>query len=552
MPRRILESVSSEVSCLLEWLNAFKRRLWHSRVFILAFFASLTLWSFIPIVMKGSPTIHVDEAYFFYIAGLSAESGFLQTQLPAYGSSWVYPPVIPMIFTGFAFLISPLNLGIIDWIIMMEVFKHFMESIMIFLAGYLLYRLMRSIGFKQTESYFGMFAFIASPIIAYRLFYVHATYIANFLGIFFILYALFLLSENRGRGDIKSVLLLGMAFSGIVLSHTFSALAFTLAFFLPFALLSRKEDIWKAFPTLIGSIAVSLAICLPFLLHLVFYGGDVGIGAINEGGSPDTSLIYTGVNWHNAHSMLRLDFFIQILFPLALPLSAGAVLASFKKKDKKIIFPVLSLVLLVALSYSWLIGGFSVIGNYRYPTFMIIPFSLLTGVFLHRVWLFISTKKKRSGKTIFLIVCVSLILIGATYASGIVSAYQPDELGDLKELVEENGITGTIMTDPRFAPWIPLLIPEGKIAFAMTQIINPNESAMKSVWDMISPNVGTELKYNISKELSIDYVILNKNFGVVDGIRYKGFKDNVISTYAAPYFELVEESDNWIIFRPVI
>ena len=205
----------------------------------------------------------------------------------------------------------------------------------------------------------------------------------------------------------------------------------------------------------------------------------------------------------------------------------------FKIKKFYLFFPLILFLIWYLSSYT----NFYFFANYRVVLILTLLLPITIYYFL----------KSINNKFLRLFIFIYLIFFGIFSYSQVQNNYSIQELNEVKSYFENNNIKNvTVLSYYRLNTWLPFLINNSSVPLANTDLYYTNYDVRNKVEKLFTP-IDLVEKWQILKDLKVDYVVLMKEKGIQDGSLYKGVGD-IFNEKTGKYF-LKEETERLYIYK---
>jgi hypothetical protein len=394
------------------------------------------------------------------------------------------------------------------------------------LSAFFIFKIAELLSEKKILHFLSGFFYITLPILSYRLFYLNATFYANFIGILFlILFIYFLIKYKKERHS--GFLVLSILFYSVTLfTHQLVFMMATIVLGIDFLkdLIFEKKFLRtikeKSFYVIsAGIINLGYILQIPLfskilsILHLAHY---------NAFGTEQTTKVS-----ENALPPLLPDIILWF--------SVIAALLVFIKKEKRLYVIALFHIFLFS---PLILNIFNIYppAYFRYDSFYIVTIPFLLSYFISLL------QKVHLQITMIAIIITFFIIRTAEIKNG----FYLTELNSLGK-----GLTSLDCSDTvsyfRIAPWIPV-VSHSTNYFAEVDIYNDHADKMANDITMFSSQVNMKQRLALIKKEKVDCIVYEKNILIVDGFRIKGwekYRYNDLYKVSKKHYE----DNNLVVFK---
>lgn len=444
-----------------------------------------------------------DEAVYFFIHKSILATGFIPETLRYIGSipNYIYPTLY-MIMSALQIFPSPDSLDL-------KLASLALQTVLFFsllVSSFMISRITGILFKNEITTFLSGILFLALPILSYRLFYLHATFYANFVAITFLLCFLYylLLARTSGR---KKYLILSAFFYGMTLfTHQLVFMMATILLGIDFFLQISPISI-PAFVSQVrektGFGIITVAINIGYLSRTPLYAKILSILGISQSAQFGEEMVVK-------ESASALPPVIPEFFLILCVVSMLAILVSGRWKSAR----------LFALFYLFLIGsvllgtfGIHLPASFRYDTFYVIIVPILLSFFITHIIVSLSVRS---------VLLTFLFIVFASHTSHITNGFYLDELSSLQKGLGTLRCTNTVSYF-RIAPWIPTLS-DSTVYYAHVDIYNAHQDRMDESIRMFAPSEELSSRVALMRDKQVDCLVYEKNVLEIDGIRVKGWE----------------------------
>jgi hypothetical protein len=354
---------------------------------------------------------------------------------------------------------------------------------------------------NRTAFLSGLF-YIILPIISYRLFYLNATFYANFVGMTFLLLFQLYLYKYREQQKKAYVFTAMLFYAATLFTHQLVFMMATILLGLDFlteVIFTRK--------LLQQIIEKALFIFIAIILNI----GYILKTPIVEKVLHILGLVKTSEFGNEVTAKGGADLLPPIVPEFILGFSLIAIVLIFYCKQKKL-YP-------IAIFHGFLISpiilnaiNIHLPASFRYDSFYIITIPILISIFL-------STIKKPYITFLSTVFLISIFVIQTAH---ITNGFSLSELGSLQKGLSILQCKNTVSYF-RIAPWIPVLS-DSTIYYAHVDIYNAHQDKMNEAMSMFLTNDSLKKRLSLMKQHRVNCMVYEKKIVIVDGIRVKGWE----------------------------
>lgn len=479
----------------------FKAKIIRSQVFVLCLYVSVifVFYFLIPWIKGG--TVYFfrwDEGPYLYIFKKIGETGYIPNELNYIGGipNYIYPNLYLLLSSTLIFVSKSLNLMAASLILQGILF------ITLSVSALTLYKLVTLVSKNSLTSFLAGLFYIVLPIASYRLFYLHATFYANFVGMMFLLLFLFYLTKYRIEENKKTLLLSIFFYSLTLFTHQLVFMMATVILGIDFLIevvtkrKLRAQIVEKFF---FGSSAV--LINLGYILRTPIFAKILSVLGIEKSSQFGQEVVVKS----------SAEALPQIVPNIILGISLVAVILIFVKR-KKLLYGVSLFHVFIISPVLLSVLNINLPASFRYDSFYIITIPILLSYFLSLV----------KDINIKLIVATFVLVLFSLRISTITNGFSLDELTSLKTGLHELNCNNTVSYF-RIAPWIPVLS-NSSIYYAHVDIYNAHQDKSDQEMAMFSNEGDQNKRFSLMKEKKVDCIVYEKAILVVDNIRVKGWE----------------------------
>lgn len=478
----------------------------------------------IPWVKSGSVFLfRWDEAVYIFIAQEILKTGFIPSTLNYVGGfqNYIYP-LLYLIITNFVVLTNT-NILLISSIALQTTL-----FISLLIGATISKKIADLISPDRKLGLFTGIFYIALPVISSRLFYLHATFYANFVGISFMLMFIYYLLKYKKNKCVSSLILSILFYSITLFTHQLVFMMSTLFFtFFLIHELFKKRQLQRIFLEGIGFGLTALILNIGYLVNVPLSKkvlSLLGLVQYEEFGQEV-------VRKASADSLPILIPFIVLIICL---LSSYVIITNSVYRKYRI-FAFFFIFIVSSIELNKL--GIHLPASFRYDSFYIIVTPLLLSVFVNFIVQFRSIKS----------MIISFIVFGFVLNSAaITNGFYKEELYSLQRGLLKLNCSNTVSYF-RIAPWIPTLS-SSNIYYAHVDIYNAHQDLMNESILMFSTSTDLTTRLLLMKEKKVDCLVYEKNILIQDNIRVKGWEK---WRYESLYPVSIEnyEDENLVIFK---
>ncbi len=448
------------------------------KLIVVLSFLLITLLLFVQFWIKGTPVIRVDEGFNILISEKISENGQIPNYLTEYNGGQVqnYYPLYSIIF----YSLYSIGGNIENSLYLFNVFL--LVILFISFASF----------FNLTKKFTTSLLFLFSPIIVYQIFYVHSNYYPSLLCLFISIVSLKYLFDYL-KSNKKIYLFISLfLYSILPMIHFFTFIFFTFIIFFSIFFYNRDQTLFKKLFTSAIYIIAALIISGYYIFLTLFYKITL---------AEPTSFVPK-----------ISPYLFNLIFPGAtlIMIILGSLIL-LKRKEFYLFVPFI-------LFFGWFLSSYTnfyLFASYRIAFILVLFSPIIITHFL----------KHFNNKLLRLFLFGYLIFFGIFAYSQVQNNFSIDEFNEIKYYFEENNIQNvTVLSYYRLNTWLPVLINNSNVVLANTDLYNTNYKVRVKV-EKLFTNIGIREKWEISKELKIDYIILIKEQGFQDGSVYKGIGD---------------------------
>lgn len=497
-----------------------------SNLFVISIYSTLIFicYFLIPWIKEGTVYFfRSDEAAYLYIYKQITMSGFIPTELNYIGGIPNY--IYPTLYLLLSILLTTANqtFNLLMGSISLQLILFFILTF----SSLIIFKLVRLLSKQFVMPFFAGLFYIILPVISYRLFYSHATFYANFVGIFFLLLFLYYLTKYRFESQKKNLVLSIIFYSITLFTHQLVFLMSTIILGMDFFLrIFQKKNVFYELIEKAIFVISALILNLGYLIKTPLAQKALSILGIAHYEQFGREVVIKQ----------SADALPTLIPDIVLVVSIISVLFIFLNKSYKSFY-------LIALFHVFIIT--SILLNYvdihfpasfRYDTFYIVTLPIILSCFLNFF-------KKTKIKIFLLVFIVYLFSLGT---SNVVNGFSPSEMHSLDVALNTLSCKNTVSYF-RIAPWVPVLS-NSSIYYAHVDIYNAHQDKMDEEMDMLSYQKELKDRLSLIKEKKVDCIIYEKNILVVDDIKVKGWEEwkykNLYGVSSKHY-----EDNNLVVFK---
>ncbi len=463
-----------------------------------------------------------DEATYFYIYQKIFETGFIPHQLNYIGgiSNYIYPLLYLSLSTIFSLLNSPLDLQIASLVLQSVLF------LTICISSLIIYKITWLMTSRSIIAFLAGLFYITLPILSYRLFYLNATFYANFIGILFLLLFFYYLLQFKKEQKISFLILSILFYSITLFTHQLVFMMASIILGIDFLIeVVVERRLFANIKEKVLYIMAALIFNLGYILKIPLFNKILSILHIakySEFGKEQVTKVSVG-----ALPPLLPDIIIWA--------SITAILIIFLKRKKSLYR--------IALFHAFLVSPIFLSklniyppAYFRYDSFYIITVPILLSYLISLI-----------NRIRLQILVIALIISYFTIrTSSILNGFYFNELSSLGIGLKSLNCSNTVSYF-RIAPWIPV-VSNSTNYFAEVDIYNDHADKMAKDLTMMSSQVDMKQRISMIKKEKIDCIIYEKNILIVDGFRIKGWEK---SRYSDLYniSKKHYEDNNLVVFK---
>jgi hypothetical protein len=441
-----------------------------------------------------------DESVYYYIERRADLSGTIPTTLNSYIGGIPnnnYPSLYLNLLNLLEIQNAHNNLHLESLALQLLMYVALLTSVlMIFKIAQLVFE-------SDKTAIYSSILFVALPFISYRLFYAHATYYANFLGISLLLCFLYYLLKNRGDDKNASFLILSVIFySSTLFTHqlVFYMATILLTIELTLRVVNKKYSFMKIY---IIHIIFALIINAGYVSKTPIFSKILSIAGLSN-----NQQFGQEVAEKSSSSPLS-TLLIPALMIITIIISFYILLKRRNKKGADLfIFFYLFLIFALLLQHI----GIFLPASYRYDTFLIIPVPLLLSYFF----------SQKISNYVVITFTLFLLFILAKNSLRIVNNFTYSELTSANVGLNRLNCSNTVAYF-RIAPWIPL-VSKSSIYYSHSDIYNAHQDKLNNTIEMFSYKTPMENRINLIHQNHVNCILYEKNSLEQDGIRVKGWE----------------------------
>lgn len=463
-----------------------------------------------------------DEGPYLYIYKQLLLSGHIPSQLNYIGGfpNYIYPTLYMLLSSALLVISSSFSLEAASLVLQIILFGTLCMSALV------MYKLVSLVSKNVQTAFLAGFFYIILPIASYRLFYLHATFYANFVGILFLLLFLYYLIKYRFESQKKLLALSILFYSATLFTHQ---LVFMMASIILgidwFVQMIQQKKILQQLLEKTLFVVCAIMLNIGYILKTPIVQkilSILGIATYNQFGQEM-------VTKSSAQALP------QIVPDIILWISLISIIFIILKKQQHLY--------VIAFFHAFLVSplllnrfNLHLPASFRYDTFYIITLPILVSYFFSLI---------HHAKTKILLL-IFLIIIFIQQVSTITNGFSLDELHSLEKGLQTLQCKNTVSYF-RIAPWIPVLSPSS-IYYAHVDIYNAHQDKMNEAMLMFSYQEDLKKRLDMIHKRHVDCLVYEKNILIVDGIRVKGWEPTKYQTLHGVSKKQFEDK-NLVIFK---